>query len=360
MQLQELGWNDFFQDHFLKLGNQDLMPARVAREHKSTYLLFTEKGELTATVSGRFRYKATDYGNFPAVGDWVAVKARHEEGKAIIHSVLPRKSKFSRKVAGFKTEEQVLASNIDTVFLISGLDDNFNLRRIERYMTIAWDSGAAPAIILNKSDLCIDLDSKVEMVESNFLQVPVLTMSAVMNEGVAQLRDFMNSGKTSVFLGSSGVGKSTIINSLLGHDQIKTGEVRESDSKGRHTTTHREMIFVPAGGIVIDTPGLRELQLWSVEDGIENIFSDIEVLTMACRFNDCSHTNEPGCAIKEAIEGGRLDIKRLNSYLRIQEEKGKIALRKDDKAFLRAKKKRNKQISIMAKELKKKGKKGFL
>jgi len=360
MQIEELGWNSFFQDHFVKLENQNLIPARVAREDKNLYLIYTEKGEMIATVSGRFRYNAIDYGNFPAVGDWVAVKTREEEGKATIHSLLPRKSKFSRKVAGFKTEEQVLASNIDTVFLVSGLDENFNLRRIERHMTIAWDSGATPVIILNKTDLCDDVDSKVEMVGASFLGVTVLAMSAVKNEGLTQLQVYMTHGNTSVFLGSSGVGKSTIINGLLGDDRFKTGEVRESDSKGRHTTTHREMIFIPTGGIVIDTPGMRELQLWTVDEGIENIFGDIEDLTSACRFSDCSHIHEPGCAIQEAIDCGRLNIKRFNSYLRLQEETKKLTLRQDDKAFLRDKKKRNKQISMMSKKLKKMDKNGYL
>jgi len=353
MKLTALGWDNFFQKHFQRIQNQELIPARIAREHKNTYLIYTERGELTATVSGRFRYTTTDSGDFPAVGDWVTAKARFEEGKATIHSVLPRKTKFSRKVAGSRTEEQVLTANIDTVFLVSGLDGNFNLRRIERYMTIAWDSGGTAVIVLNKSDLCDDVDSIVELVESHFLGVPVFPISAYKNEGLDRFQEYLSVGKTSVFLGSSGVGKSSIINSLMGFDHIRTGEVRETDSKGRHTTTYREMILLPTGGIVIDTPGMREIQMWTVDEGVETAFRDIEELVSSCRFGDCSHHNEPDCAIQEAIESGVLDIKRFERYLKLQGEKDQLSLRLDDKAFRRAKRERNKQISMWSKELKK-------
>lgn len=366
MKLEDLGWDSFFQQHFEESQSDGCIPARIAEEHKNGYYVFSTEGKLTAKVSGRLRYLTQDFGNFPAVGDWVAIEAHPEEEKATIHALLPRKSKFSRKAVlsggtpktGGKTEEQVLASNIDTVFLVSGLDGDFNLRRIERYVTIAWDSGATPVILLNKTDLCDDVDTKVRDVEASLIGVPILPISATKKEGFGLLRKYLGLGKTVAFLGSSGVGKSTIINTLLGYERQKTVAVREYDNKGVHTTTHREMILLPDGGLVIDTPGMREIQMWTDTEGITRTFKDIEELAEQCRFNDCLHGDEPGCAIQKAIDNGDLDAKRLQSYLKLQRELQHLSLRKDRKARHQASRIRAKKINHILKgreELRKKG-----
>jgi len=354
MRLEALGWTGFFQQHFNELKKQELVPARIAREHKNIYLIYTEDGQFTGKVSGSFRYNAQDYGDFPSVGDWVAVKTRPEEGKATIHALLPRKNKFSRTaVLAGKTEEQILAANIDTVFLVSGLDGDFNLRRIERYVTIAWDSGAIPVIVLNKTDLCDDVGSMIEKVEATIFGVSVLATSAAEKVGLDSFAEYLSHGKTVAFLGSSGVGKSTIINGLLGYEHQKTGSVREYDNKGMHITTYRELILLPKGGLIIDTPGMREIQMWTDDEGMTSTFGDIEELTEHCRFSNCLHRSEPGCAVREAIECGDLDAKRFNSYLRLQKELQNMALRQDQKAHRQAGRVWQKKISQFQKERKK-------
>ena len=361
MELKDLGWNDSFQQHFSKIGKQDCIPGRIAREHKNSYLIYTEKGEFDGTVSGKFRYETQDYADFPSVGDWVAAKVRPDEGKATIHSLLPRSSVFSRRaVLAGKTEEQILAANIDTAFLVNGLDGDFNLRRIERYVTIALDSGATPVIVLNKADLCDDVDSVVETVENTIFGVATFAVSAVENVGLDNLEKYLSSGATVAFLGSSGVGKSTIINSLLGYEKLKTGAVRDYDNKGVHTTTHREMVLLPSGGIVIDTPGMREIQTWSDAEGISSAFGDIEELILQCRFSDCQHRDEPGCAIQKAIGFGDLDIERYISYTKLQEELQNLTLRQDEKAQRRAVKTWHKQISKTLREREDLREKGLL
>jgi ribosome biogenesis GTPase len=267
------------------------------------------------------------------------MKMAPEGDQAVIHAVLHRKSSFSRKAVmsggmpetGGKTDQQVLATNIDTVFLVSGLDSDFNVRRIERYLSVAWDSGAAPVIVLNKADLHEDLEKFTSEVESSAIGVPLCITSASQGIGLDQIRNLIKPGKTAVFLGSSGVGKSTLINALLGEDRLRTTEVRADDSRGRHTTTHRELVVLPQGGMVIDTPGLREIQLWQENSGLEKSFADIEALIGNCRFSDCRHETEPGCAVKEAIENGELDEKRYANYLKLKKEQRFLATRKDQK-----------------------------
>jgi ribosome biogenesis GTPase len=232
---------------------------------------------------------------------------------------------------GGRTEAQVLVANIDTVFLVNGLDGDYNIRRIERYMAIAWDSGANPVVILNKCDLCDDVDSVIQEVDAAFFGVPVMAMSAKKGLGFDGLQEYLDSGKTVVFLGSSGVGKSTIVNGLLGYDRQKTNDVSEFKDRGRHTTTFREMIELPGGSLVIDTPGMREIQIWTDEEGIARTFSDVEKLAENCRFSDCRHGNEPGCAVREGIEKGDLDPRRFQSYLKLQKEAAYLALRQDKK-----------------------------
>jgi len=334
MDLTSLGWNDKFENHFEEYKKSGLVPARVGLEQKDRYQLFGEFGEYSAQVSGRMRHISISRADFPAVGDWVAVSARDDEKTATIHAVLPRRSAFSRTavLGGNRTDEQVMAANIDTVFLVTGLDIDYNLRRIERYLSIVWDSGASPVIILNKADLCDDVEKRLEDVENSAMGVPIHAVSAIGNDGLDRVGEHIRPGKTTVFLGSSGVGKTTIINGLIGGERLRTGSVREYDGKGRHTTTSRQMLLLPGGGIVIDTPGLREIQAWSDSDGVERTFEDIEELADSCRFRDCTHQNEPGCAVREAVKSGRLDNGRLKSYFKLKKEIKYMSIRKDQRA----------------------------
>jgi len=358
MNLIDLGWNEFFIKGFEKYKSQNFQPARIAQEHKGLYIIFSEDDELKAEITGKFRYNTSSRADFPAVGDWVAVSTFAEQRTAIIHAVLGRQSAFSRKLAGLETDEQVLAANIDTVFLVSGLDSNFNLRRIERYLSAAWDSGASPVIILNKADLRDDIDEVIQRVEEIAIGVPVHAISAAENRGLESIRQYLKRGRTIALLGSSGVGKSTIINKLLGEERQKTVAVREDDSRGRHTTTSRELIILPEGGIVMDTPGMRLLKIWSGEEGLAQLFEDIEELNLQCKFSDCKHETEPGCAIKKALADGTLDSKRYESYLKLQKEKKFLEMQKDYRLIRRARKDWQKKVLriVEAKnELKKKG-----
>jgi ribosome biogenesis GTPase len=340
MDMETLGWNSFFQQHLNQLSDKEAIPGRIIREYKNLYQVYAQEGEFLAEISGKMHFEAKDTGAFPTVGDWVALKTRPGEDRATIFDLFPRQSKFSRKAvhsggmpdAGGRTEEQVLAANIDTVFLVSGLDNDFNVRRIERYLTIAWDSGAAPVIVLNKADLCDEIEERMAEVEEVAFGVPLHPISAIEKDGLDSLDEYLAPGKTSVFLGSSGVGKSTIINSLLGDDLLKTGPLRQSDQRGMHTTTHRELIILPSGGAVIDTPGLREIQNWLDKEGMENTFRDITALAEECRFRDCTHSNEPGCAVREALETGELAEDRFQSYLKLRKEMRHLELRQDAKA----------------------------
>ena len=320
MNLSDLGWNDYFSREFEQYRAEGFIPARVAREHKERYQLYCEPGELTAEITGRLRHLAISRADYPAVGDWVAITPFDDNKSAVIHAVLPRKSKFLRKAAGLKTDEQIIAANIDIIFLVMGLDGDFNPRRLERYLTSAWDSGASPVIVLNKTDLCENIEDRIEEVRSAAFDIPTIPISASRTEGVENVKEQIKPGQTAAFLGSSGVGKSTIINAILGEERLKTQSVREDDSRGRHTTTWREMILIPDGGIVIDTPGMRELQLWTDDNSLKGSFDDIERLAQSCKFNDCSHTNEPGCAVLEAITSGELLQSRFNNYLKMQKE----------------------------------------
>ena len=334
MNLSDLGWSPLLAKHLAKLGREGLTPARVTREEKLSYLVCCERGELAAELAGRLRHEAATRSDLPAVGDWVAVDARPDEGKATVHAVLPRKSSFSRKVpGGGRTEEQVVAANVDTVFLVSGLDGgrSFNLRRIERYLAVAWDSGADPVIVLNKADMCDDVDACVEQAEAIAFGVPVHAVSATRREGLAALERYLAGGATVALLGLSGVGKTTLVNSLIGTD-LAVAEVREDDRRGRHTTTHRELIVAPGRGVVIDTPGMRELQLWADEEGLGTAFEDVEALAARCRFTDCRHRTEPGCAIRTALDDGTLESARWQSYVKLQKELRYLERRQDHRA----------------------------
>lgn len=342
MNLQLIGLTEEFQINFTQLNlGPDYVLGRIALEHKRMYRVWTEFGELLCEVSGKFSFGASSREDFPAVGDWVVLKPRHEEGKGTIHSILPRKSKFSRKSAGMTSEEQIVAANVDTVFLVNSLNDDLNLRRMERYLLLTWESGANPVIVLSKADLCDDVAGKVTEVESiAFGGVPVIPISSEMMTGLNELEPFLKPGNTIALLGSSGVGKSTLTNRLLGEEKQSVQGIRESDDKGRHTTTHREMILLPNGSVLIDTPGMRELQLWESAEGLSETFSEIEELAENCRFRDCQHKDEPGCAVIAAIEDGLLEESRLLSYNKLQKELSYIEQKADKRAQAEAKKNR--------------------
>lgn len=318
--LDDLGWADHFAHAFEPFAAEGLTPGRVVFEHTHIYTVLTEAGEILARVSGRLRHHAAGRQDFPAVGDWVALARRTHGGRATIRAVLPRRSRFARKVAGARMEEQVVAANVDTVFLVAGLDGDFNLRRIERYLVLARESGAMPVVVLNKADLCPEPEARIAEVEALALGLPVLAVSAKGGQGLPALLSYLRPRETVAFLGSSGVGKSTIVNALVGRQMLHTREVRARDSRGRHASTSRQLIVLPNGGLVIDTPGMRELQLWEVSEGLTGTFEDIEALGAECRFRDCRHRDEPGCAVKAAAADGRLAEARLANYRKLQEE----------------------------------------
>ena len=351
--LEDFGWSPFFQKHFQNLNIPDTVPARIASQSKNSWQVYSEYGILTAEIAGKMLYKDSEENNFPAVGDWVVIKPLVGEKKALIYATLPRKSKFSRKVAGERTREQIISANIDTVFIVSGLDGgrNFNLRRIERYLTLAWSSGAVPVVVLNKVDLCSDVDELIRSVETIAPGISIYPVSAKEHLGLDALRSYLIKGSTAAFLGSSGVGKSSLINSLLGLNKQETAEVREDNRMGRHTTTTRELIPLPTGGMVIDTPGMREIQMWAGEDDLNGTFPDIEMLSKKCRFSNCGHNAESGCAVREAIDRGELDASRLDSYRKLQKELEYLAFREEGSSRLYEKLK-YKKIAKWAKEIK--------
>ncbi|MDD5687585.1 MAG: ribosome small subunit-dependent GTPase A [Elusimicrobia bacterium] len=329
MDLKELGWNEFFENHFNEIKTKEIFPARVATAQREIYLIYSSFGEFKAGISGKYRFDTTSISQLPVVGDWVVARLSPEGDLAIIDGILPRISKLSRKIAGSITDEQVLVANIDTVFLVNGLDGDYNLRRIERYLALVKDdSNAKQVVLLNKTDVCSNVQEKISEVKSISFGVPVYTLSALNSKGIESLKKYIKKGKTIAFLGSSGAGKSTIINCLLGEERLKVGAVRESDSRGRHITTRRELIILPGGGIVVDNPGLREIQIWTDEGTLGNTFTDLEKFVANCRFRDCSHKDEPGCAVKSAIERGDLDSKRFNSYFKLKKEISYLESRK--------------------------------
>jgi ribosome biogenesis GTPase len=327
LHLESLGWDESYADAFRPFEPDGLAPARVAVEHRSEYVLYSQHGELRAGLAGRLRHDD----EHPAVGDWVAVAARAEDGRATIHALLPRRTAFVRKAARAETKPQVVAANADVVFVVCGLDLDYNVRRIERYLTLAWESGAQPVVLLTKADLCEDVESRTCEVESVAFGVPVHAVSAPQGDGVETVRGYVPHGRTAALLGSSGVGKSTLVNALLGEELLATREVRE-DGRGRHTTTQRQLVPLPDGGLVLDTPGMRELQLWDADSGLGSAFQDLESLAARCRFTDCAHGREPACAVRAALANGTLDLERFESWRKLQREAERLARKQDGRA----------------------------
>ena len=349
MPLADLGWDAHFDHAFAAFAGRSQAsdgspakaapyePARVLIEFNHNYRVATDSGERDAVLAGRVKHHATSRADLPAVGDWVVIRRRPEEPRGSIVAVLERRSRFSRRMAGQVTDEQVVAANVDVVFVVMAMDDDFSTRRLERYLLMARESGASPVVLLTKPDLADDPPARITAATTVAGDVAVHVLSPKLNEGIEHVAQYLTSGRTGALLGSSGVGKSTIINRLVGTDVQKTRDVRESDSKGRHTTTHRELVMLPSGGLIIDTPGMRELQLWDASEGIRGTFEDVEALAAACRFTDCRHRGEPGCAVTGAVASGELPADRLESYLKLQGELAFLARQQDERAEIEEK-----------------------
>lgn len=348
--LKELGWDDRWAAVFAPYAADGLVPARVAIEFNYIYRLYAEAGELQGQHAGRLLHEAESKQQLSAVGDWVAARPSAGEASATIEAVLPRRSRFSRKVAGELTEEQIVAANIDTVFIVMGLDGDYNPRRLERYLLLAYESGATPVVILNKSDVADHLSEDLDEIRGLAVDIPVHAISAKTRSGIELIEGYLGPGRTGALLGSSGVGKSTLVNALIGEELLKTNDVRASDSRGRHTTRHRQLIVLPGGrGLLVDTPGMRELQLWTQNEGSRETFDDILELAQGCHFTDCRHRDEPRCAVKQAIEDGKLSADRLDGFLKLQEELHSLETRKNVRAQIDEKRK----IKTVSQSLKK-------
>ncbi|HJP31980.1 MAG TPA: ribosome small subunit-dependent GTPase A [Candidatus Latescibacteria bacterium] len=329
MELQQFGWHEHFDQPFRQYQERGWQAGRVSIQHRDLYHLMTADGEVEGVVTGRFRHNAGSPADFPAVGDWVVFGPSEMEGPVAVQAVLPRRGTFSRRAAGTVPYEQVIAANVDTVFIVSGLDGNHNLRRVERYATQGWNSGVQPVALLNKVDLCADPEAVLAEAHASLPGVDVHAVSGERGDGIDALKPYLGAGRTVVFVGSSGVGKSTISNRILGREQMSTHEVRAGDSRGRHTTTHRELLVVPSGALLIDTPGMREFALWAGgddEDGehpgeaAPDSFEDIAELARGCRYPNCRHMSDAGCRIQEALSLGDLDPSRVRSYRALARE----------------------------------------
>ncbi|MFA6308892.1 MAG: ribosome small subunit-dependent GTPase A [Clostridia bacterium] len=362
MKLEDYGWDEYFKNEWKQSSIDEIYtglvtgksccspmrPGRIIADYGQMLRVVSESGELLVNRP----VKKLDDAIQLAVGDWVALEHSDETKTTQIRLALTRKTKFSRAAAGNEVKEQIVAANVDTVFIIQSLNRDFNMRRLERYLIATWESGAVPVVVLTKSDCCDDVADRVSTVNVTCPGVEVHTISCVTGEGIEKIRKYFVPGKTVALLGSSGVGKSTLVNTLAGKELLKTQEIREDDSRGRHTTSHRELLLLPRGGLILDTPGMRSLSLWEADSGIEVMFGDVEKLTELCRFHDCKHQNEPGCAIREALDTGKLEIKRWESWLKLQKELVHLEVKKEGKLRLQEKQ-WGKQIAKFQKELNK-------
>ena len=328
--LPHLGWRPFFADAFAPHAAAGLEPARLCSEHRGGYVVLSPAGEKPARISGRLRHAAKVSADYPAVGDWVAVQPGGPDDPALIHAVLPRRTKFSRTAAGDRPEEQIVAANVDSVFVVASLADELNRRRLERFLALARESGAQPVLVLTKLDLCPRPRGLIDEARVIATGAPVHAVSNLTRAGLPELDVYLGPGDTVALIGPSGVGKSSIVNARLGDELMATDEVRDWDQKGRHTTTARHLIPLPGGALLLDTPGMRELQLWEGAEGVEETFADIDTLAATCRFADCRHQTEPGCSVLESVRTGALESARLDHYLKLRRELAHFA-RKHDK-----------------------------
>jgi len=334
--LAQLGWSDDWARAFEPVAGPSVVPGRVVLEHNHVYRVLTADGERLAETSGRLKHHAASRRELPVVGDWVSVGQDDSGARIQIRAVLPRRTSFSRKAAGRETEEQVVAANIDVVFIVFGLDGPVKPKSIDRYLVVARASGATPVVVLNKADLCGSLAAELDVAVTAAGRVPVLAVSTMAPPGVLPLETHLGFGRTAALIGPSGAGKSSVINALLGHELLATGAVRDWDARGRHTSVHRQLVVRPSGGVFIDTPGMRELALWDT-DAVTDTFEDLQALATGCRFRDCRHEREPGCAVKAAVEAGHVDASRVESYSKLRVEQDLVERKRAERALIDAK-----------------------
>lgn len=348
--LEKFGWNSFFENQ-LRNCDKQLTIGRVCSQHRTGYIVLTQFGEIQAELCGRLSHHGTKI-DFPTVGDWVGLEEVHSDGVSLIDFVFQRKTQLVRKQAGKQNAPQLIAANVDTVFLLSSFNEEFNIRRLERYLSVVYESGAKPVIVLTKADVCQDTSAIMESATTALPFVEIIPISSVKRENLDALTAHLTSGNTVACVGSSGVGKSTLLNTLMQDDLQATLPIRDTDAKGRHTTTHRELFQLPSGALFIDTPGMRELQIWEAQSGIEVAFEDVVLLSNGCKFRDCAHANEPGCAILSALESGELDAKRYKSFLKLKRE-DEFMERKNNKTQQIEEKEKWKKLSKMQRQTRK-------
>ena len=328
--MKRYGWDEGWAEEFAPYADRGWVPGRVCLQQRGAFVVWCRDGEVSAVAKRKLHRSPTGP---PAIGDWVAVVAPEgSRDRGHIEAVLPRRTKISRKVAGARSEEQVVTANVDSVFVMMGLDVDFNLRRLERFLVVVWESGAEPVVVLNKADMCENVAERVEETERIAPGVAIVVTSLERRTGIEALSTWLQPGRTVALLGSSGVGKSTLVNALSGAEVMETGSVRVRDDRGKHTTSHRRLLLLPGGALLVDNPGIRELQLWTVESGDDDTFAELEALARDCRFRDCSHEREPGCAVLLAVEEGRLDSERLANFRGLKEELAALGARRVEKA----------------------------